>query len=87
MGSMTDELRRRKPLDRLMAEAEGDGSGAPLRRTLGLWQLTLLGISSVVGTGIFFVLGTTVPKAGPGVVVSFAIAAVGRRPTPGSAGG
>ncbi|RVU19930.1 amino acid permease [Streptomyces antnestii] len=43
---------------------------------MGLTQLTLLGISSVVGTGIFFVLGTAVPKAGPGVVLSFVVAAV-----------
>ncbi|WP_327686216.1 APC family permease [Streptomyces sp. NBC_00467] len=75
MGSMADELRRRKPIDRMIAEAEGDHSGPLLRRTMGLWQLTLLGISSVVGTGIFFVLGTTVPKAGPSVIFSFAIAA------------
>nr|WP_262008939.1 amino acid permease [Streptomyces sp. FIT100] len=75
MSSMADELRRRKPIDRMIAEAEGDYSGPPLRRTMGLWQLTLLGISSVVGTGIFFVLGTTVPKAGPSVIFSFAIAA------------
>ncbi|MCT4357851.1 APC family permease [Streptomyces sp. Je 1-79] len=75
MGSIADELRRRKPLNEMIAEAEGDYSGPPLRRSMGLWQLTLLGISSVVGTGIFFVLGTTVPKAGPSVVVSFAIAA------------
>ncbi|MEU6709464.1 APC family permease [Streptomyces wuyuanensis] len=76
MGSMAGEIRRRKPLDRMIAESEGDYSGPPLRRTMGLWQLTLLGISSVVGTGIFFVLGTTVPKAGPSVVLSFAVAAV-----------
>ncbi|MFB7368968.1 APC family permease [Streptomyces sp. NPDC056222] len=72
---MADELRRRKPLNEMVAEADGDYSGPPLRRSMGLWQLTLLGISSVVGTGIFFVLGTTVPKAGPGVVLSFAVAA------------
>ncbi|MEU9701035.1 amino acid permease [Streptomyces sp. NPDC047981] len=80
MGSLAGELTRRKPLDLMIAEAgsatESGRSGPPLRRTMGLWQLTLLGISSVVGTGIFFVLGTTVPKAGPGVVLSFALAAV-----------
>ncbi|MEU3304696.1 amino acid permease [Streptomyces sp. NPDC006678] len=76
MGSMAAALRRRKPLDGMIAEAEGDTSGPRLRRSMGLWQLTMLGISSVVGTGIFFVLGTTVPKAGPSVVLSFVIAAV-----------
>ncbi|MFJ6659888.1 APC family permease [Streptomyces sp. NPDC091377] len=76
MGSLIREFRRRKPIDRMIAEAEGGGHGPALRRSMGLWQLTLLGISSVVGTGIFFVLGTTVPKAGPGVVLSFGLAAV-----------
>ncbi|WP_432093022.1 APC family permease [Streptomyces sp. bgisy100] len=75
MGRMASQLCRRKPLDRMIAEADGDSSGASLQRTMGLWQLTLLGISSVVGTGIFFVLGTTVPKAGPAVILSFVLAA------------
>ncbi|MFB7999605.1 APC family permease [Streptomyces sp. NPDC056002] len=71
------QLCRRKPLESMIGEAEGEASGpAGLRRSMGLTQLTLLGISSVVGTGIFFVLGTAVPKAGPGVVLSFIVAAV-----------
>ncbi|RFC77154.1 APC family permease [Streptomyces sp. AcE210] len=71
------QLCRRKPLESMIGEAEGEPSGpGGLRRSMGLTQLTLLGISSVVGTGIFFVLGTAVPKAGPGVVLSFVVAAV-----------
>ncbi|MGW6142815.1 APC family permease [Streptomyces sp. NPDC055140] len=70
------QLCRRKPLESMIGEAEGEASGpGGLRRSMGLTQLTLLGISSVVGTGIFFVLGTAVPKAGPGVVLSFVVAA------------
>ncbi|MGW6356141.1 APC family permease [Streptomyces sp. NPDC055092] len=75
------QLCRRKPLESMIGEAEGEAEGEAsgpdgLRRSMGLTQLTLLGISSVVGTGIFFVLGTAVPKAGPGVVLSFVVAAV-----------
>ncbi|MFE6958283.1 APC family permease [Streptomyces sp. NPDC057696] len=71
------QLCRRKPLESMIGEAEGEAAGpGGLRRSMGLTQLTLLGISSVVGTGIFFVLGTAVPKAGPGVVLSFVVAAV-----------
>ncbi|MFB7193734.1 APC family permease [Streptomyces sp. NPDC001940] len=71
------QLCRRKPLESMIGEAESEASGpGGLRRSMGLTQLTLLGISSVVGTGIFFVLGTAVPKAGPGVVLSFVVAAV-----------
>ncbi|MCX4647869.1 APC family permease [Streptomyces sp. NBC_01446] len=70
------QLCRRNPLESMIGEAEGEASGpGGLRRSMGLTQLTLLGISSVVGTGIFFVLGTAVPKAGPGVVLSFVVAA------------
>ncbi|MET7845598.1 APC family permease [Streptomyces sp. NPDC005356] len=70
------QLCRRKPLESMIGEAEGEASGpGGLRRSMGLTQLTLLGISSVVGTGIFFVLGTAVPKVGPGVVLSFVVAA------------
>lgn len=47
----------------------------PLPRSLSLWQLTLMGVGSTLGTGIFFALAETVPLAGPGVVLSFLLAA------------
>lgn len=75
MGPVARQLCRRKPLDSIVADAEGTAQDGPrLERTMGLGRLTLLGISSVLGTGIFFVLGTSVPTAGPGVVLSFVIA-------------
>ncbi|MDK0524038.1 amino acid permease [Streptomyces sp. ML-6] len=80
MSLRPNQLLRRKSLDHMLADAAGDPldgppAGTTLRRTIGLAQLTLIGISSVVGTGIFFILGTSVPLAGPGVVLSFVIAA------------
>ncbi|MFO7747588.1 MAG: amino acid permease, partial [Orrella sp.] len=48
---------------------------ATLPRSLSLWQLTLMGVGSTLGTGIFFALAETVPLAGPGVVLSFLLAA------------
>jgi basic amino acid/polyamine antiporter, APA family len=48
----------------------------PLARTLGLFSLTMLGIGSTVGTGIFVVMSEAVPKAGPAVIVSFIIAGI-----------
>ncbi|MFJ5923070.1 APC family permease [Kitasatospora sp. NPDC092948] len=71
----TTRLLRRKPVDTLIAEAGGTGAGH-LRRSIGLWQLSAIGIGATVGTGIFFVLTTSVPVAGPAVVMSFVIAAV-----------
>jgi len=47
-----------------------------LPRRLTLVQLILLGVSSTLGTGVFFVMAETVPIAGPGVVLSFVLAAI-----------
>jgi basic amino acid/polyamine antiporter, APA family len=66
-------LTRRKPVELLVAEG-GHGEGGELRRSLGLWQLTMISIGATLGTGIFVVLGEAVPDAGPAVVVSFIIA-------------
>ncbi|MFI2509889.1 amino acid permease [Streptomyces sp. NPDC018972] len=66
-------LMRRKPVERLVAEG-GQGEGGSLRRSLGLWQLTMISIGATLGTGIFVVLGEAVPKAGPAVTLSFVIA-------------
>lgn len=66
-------LMRRKPVEALVAEG-GHGEGGSLRRTLGMWQLTMISIGATLGTGIFVVLGESVPKAGPAVTISFVIA-------------
>ncbi|TNM39630.1 amino acid permease [Nocardioides albidus] len=69
------QLTRRKPVERLVADA-GSGEGGHLRRTLGLGHLTMLSIGATLGTGIFVVLGEAVPVAGPAVVISFVLAGV-----------
>ncbi|GGV21370.1 amino acid transporter [Streptomyces filipinensis] len=66
-------LMRRKPVEHLVAEG-GQGEGGSLRRSLGLWQLTMISIGATLGTGIFVVLGNAVPKAGPAVTLAFVIA-------------
>ncbi|WP_030610485.1 amino acid permease [Streptomyces sclerotialus] len=68
-------LMRRKPVERLVAEG-GQGEGGTLRRSLGMWQLTMISIGATLGTGIFVVLGEAVPDAGPAVIVSFVIAGI-----------
>ena len=68
-------LFRKKNLDEMMAAANATGEGH-LRRSIGTFSLTLLGVGCVVGTGIFFVLSATVPVAGPAVMFSFIIVAV-----------
>ncbi|MCZ4120370.1 amino acid permease [Streptomyces sp. H39-S7] len=72
-GGFGGRLMRRKPVDRLVAEG-GHGDGGELKRSLGMWQLTMISIGATLGTGIFVVLGEAVPEAGPAVVISFVIA-------------
>ncbi len=52
------------------------GAAERLPRSFGTFHLTMFGVGSTVGTGIFFVLSQAVPEAGPSVVVSFVIAGV-----------
>ncbi|GGT46911.1 amino acid permease [Streptomyces purpureus] len=66
-------LMRRKPVERLVEEG-GQGEGGSLRRTLSMWQLTMISIGATLGTGIFVVLGEAVPLAGPAVTVAFVFA-------------
>jgi APA family basic amino acid/polyamine antiporter len=75
--SLRQQLFRRKPVSAMVAETGGgDGGGGELARRIGPLQLMSFGIGATIGTGIFFVLTTAVPEAGPAVVVSFGIAAV-----------
>lgn len=57
---------------------DADGAHGPsLRRTLGPWGITALGIGAVIGTGIFVVTGqAAADHAGPAVLISFILAAI-----------
>ncbi len=61
---------RVKPLDAILATAEKKG----LQRSLGAFQLTMLGIGAVIGTGIFVLTSEAAQKAGPGMMLSFVMA-------------
>ncbi|MER7664630.1 MULTISPECIES: amino acid permease [unclassified Streptomyces] len=64
---------RRKPIERI----EEGGTAEQLTRTLGLWQLTAIGVGGIIGAGIFTLAGTVANgTAGPAVVISFLIAGV-----------
>ncbi len=66
------DLFRRKSVTDLQAEAATDHS---LKRALGPWNLTALGIGAIIGTGIFVLTGTVAAQnSGPAVVLSFVIA-------------
>lgn len=67
----------RKPLNTLLAEASNTGTQT-LKRTLGPMSLIALGIGAVIGAGLFSITGMAAANyAGPGIMISFIIAAVG----------
>ena len=61
---------RVKPLDAILAAAEKKS----LKRSLGGIQLMLFGIGCIIGTGIFVLTAAGAQKAGPGLMLAFAIA-------------
>lgn len=63
-------FQRVKPLDQILAVAEKRA----LVRQLGAFQLTMLGIGAIIGTGIFVLTAAAAQKAGPGMMWSFVIA-------------
>jgi len=66
----------KKPLDMLLAECQETGEHT-LRRTLGAFQLTALGVGAVIGAGIFVLAGLGVHYAGPGLMLSFVLSGLG----------
>jgi basic amino acid/polyamine antiporter, APA family len=67
---------RRKPVEAMTAETGTDTEGGELKRTIGLFQLTLFGVGATIGTGIFVILTDAVPEAGPAVILAFVMAGV-----------
>ncbi len=66
----------KKTAEELLLEAGNDG-GKGLKRVLGMWGLIALGVGVIIGAGLFSVTGIVAgDHAGPGIILSFAIAAV-----------
>jgi basic amino acid/polyamine antiporter, APA family len=63
-----------RPIGSLVEETHE--SGHELKRVVGPVSLTALGVGAIVGTGIFVVVGEGLARAGPAVIISFALAAV-----------
>ena len=64
----------KKPLDQMLAQAEGKG----LKRTLGAGNLVALGIGAIIGAGLFVRTAAAAGQAaGPAVTLSFVVAAIG----------
>ncbi|HEX5962043.1 MAG TPA: amino acid permease [Rhodanobacteraceae bacterium] len=70
-----DKLIRHKTVEQLQAEA---GEAKDFRRTMGVWQLTAIGVGAIVGVGVFVLAPHEAAlHAGPAIVLSFLIAGIG----------
>ncbi len=71
---MSTSVWRKKPI----SAYEADMKKSELRRVLGRWGLTSLGIGAIIGGGIFTLTGIAANNfAGPALALSFVIAGVG----------
>jgi APA family basic amino acid/polyamine antiporter len=71
--SLVQKLIRTKPVEKHAESAPHHGG---LKRSIGLFPLTMIGVGATIGTGIFFTMVEAVPKAGPSVILSFLMAAL-----------
>ena len=69
-------LLARKPLKLLLEETQEAGEHS-LKRTLGVMQLTALGVGAIIGAGIFVMAGLGAHYAGPGLMLSFVLSGLG----------
>lgn len=63
-------FQRVKSIEHILESAQKKG----LKRQLGAFDLTMLGIGAIIGTGIFVLTSVAADKAGPGMMFSFVIA-------------
>jgi basic amino acid/polyamine antiporter, APA family len=66
-------LLRKKSAEDILAPVSGQ---ARLRRSMGTSALLFFSVGSIIGSGIFVILGVAIPKAGPAVLLSFLLAAI-----------
>jgi APA family basic amino acid/polyamine antiporter len=73
-------LLRTKSVEQILADS--DHPDHSLKKTLTAWDLTMLGIGAIIGTGIFVLIGTAIlgdahrPGAGPGIILSFVLSGI-----------
>jgi APA family basic amino acid/polyamine antiporter len=70
---MDSNLLKTKSIEQLVIDVEHGGKA--LRRSLTAWDLTLLGVGAIIGTGIFVLTGTAAAnQSGPAIILSYAAA-------------
>lgn len=72
--SLIAQLTRHKSIEQLQAEVV---TRSDFKRTLGVWQLTAIGLGGIIGVGIFVLAGQQAAmNAGPAVALAFLIAGI-----------
>lgn len=72
---LSRQLLRKKLPSQLLEQSESKSGG--LKKSLGAFDLTMLGIGAIVGTGIFVLTGVAAAvHAGPALVLSFVLSAL-----------
>mgnify|MGYP001262161491 CR=1 FL=1 len=77
---MLEKLFRRKSIDQSIESGEKESQ--KLKRTIGAFDVVMLGIGGIIGAGIFATIGTAAagdfsrPGAGPALMISFVLTAV-----------
>jgi APA family basic amino acid/polyamine antiporter len=61
-----------KPVEQLIEAAEA----TRLRKAVGAFDLTALGIGGIIGTGIFVIIGEAIADSGPAIVLAFGLAGI-----------
>ena len=72
---LLQNLIKRKNLDDAISNAATGG----LEKTLGVWDLIMLGVGAIIGSGIFAIVGVAAAGengAGPALIISMVIAAI-----------
>lgn len=81
---MSNSIFRKKSIEQIQADAAAGfsdaetvpGDNVTLRRSLGTFDLTMLGIAAIIGAGIFAMVGNAANAGGPGVILLFIFAAI-----------
>ncbi|MEU2001862.1 amino acid permease [Rhodococcus sp. NPDC019627] len=72
--TLRTQLLRRKPLEEIEEDTPVDER---LAKSLGLWQLTAIGVGGIIGAGVFSLAGSVAHSVtGPAVLISFLIAGI-----------
>ena len=68
---MSSKMFRTMPIEKLLSERTGEKS---LKKVLGAFELTMLGVGAIIGTGIFVLTGIAAANySGPALMLSFVI--------------